>query len=64
MAYVEQSSVDAGIRFKSPSGILVETTGNTVHIPAHEMYVHEVVIVDGVGKGEKFLLNLDSSTPE
>ena len=63
MAYVDQSSVDAGLRFKSPAGILVETTGTTVHIPAHEMYVHEVVIVEGVGQGEKYLLNLDSSEP-
>ena len=61
MSYAESSEVESGLRFKSPNGILVETTGSTVHIPSHEMYVHEVVIVEGIGKGEKYLLNLDAA---
>ena len=51
------------MKFESPSGMSVETTGNTLHIPAHDMYVHEVVILEGVGQGSKFYLNLDAAKP-
>ena len=64
MTYAESESVEAGLRFKSPSNILIETTGSTTRIDVHNMYVHEVVILEGPGEGEKFLLNLDAATPE
>ena len=63
MSYVESESVEAGLRFKSPSGILVETTGTSLHIETTGDYVHEVVIVDGPGTGDKYHLNLDAATP-
>ena len=37
----------------------VETTGTTVLVDSHDMYVHEVEILEGVGEGNRFLLNLD-----
>jgi hypothetical protein len=61
LAYGEMNSVDAGLRFKSPSGSIVETTGTSLHIAAHDLHVHEVVIAEGTGKGYKYLLNLDTS---
>ncbi len=59
MGYAESDSVEAGVKFTSPSGMNVETTGTTVHIDSHDLYVHEVEILDGVGEGNRFLLNLD-----
>ncbi len=64
MSYAETSSVDAGLRFKSPCGSIVETTGTSLHIAAHDLNVHEVVIAEGTGKGYKYLLNLDTSEPQ
>ena len=52
-------SIESGKNFKTPSGISVKTTGNTTLIDAHNMYVHEVKITEGVGQGNVFLLNLD-----
>lgn len=63
MSYSETTSVDAGLRFKSPSGSVVETTGTSLHIAAHNLYVHEVVIAEGTGSGYKYLMNLDTSDP-
>ncbi len=59
MGYAETDSVEAGKKFTSPSGMAVETTGTTVHVDSHDLYVHEVEILEGVGEGNKFLLNLD-----
>ncbi len=59
MGYAETDSVEAGKKFTSPSGMSVETTGTTVHVDSHDLYVHEVEILEGVGEGNKFLLNLD-----
>ena len=59
MKYVEMESVEAGLRFKSAAGLMVETTGKTTHIEAHSMYVHEVKIVEGPSEGQTFLHNLD-----
>lgn len=59
MGYAETDSVEAGMKFTSPSGMAVETTGTTVHVDSHDLYVHEVEILEGVGEGNKFLLNLD-----
>lgn len=59
MKYAEMQSIEAGLRFKTPSGILVETTGTTQHIASHSIYVHEVAVAEGSDQGQKFLLNLD-----
>ena len=50
------------LQFETKSGLKVETTGVTVEVESHDMFVHEVVILDGVGKGNKYLHNLDSAT--
>jgi hypothetical protein len=47
MAYAEQPSVEAGLRFKTCSGLVVQTTGNSLHVDSHNIYVHEVEIVEG-----------------
>jgi hypothetical protein len=54
-------SIEPGIKFKTLSGLVVETTGVTVHIESTEVHVHEVVITEGVGEGNKYLHNLDSA---
>ncbi len=61
MGYAEQNSVEKGLRFKTRSGLIVQTTGSTTHIESTNVYVHEVEIVEGPGQGSKFkfLLNLD-----
>ncbi len=59
MAYAEMQSVDAGLKFKTRAGLIVETTGVTQHIESVEVNVHEVVIVDGEGQGNKYLIHLD-----
>ncbi len=53
-------SVEAGLKFKTISGIMVETTGSTTLVDSHDVYVHEVVITEGVGEGETYLYNLDA----
>ncbi|MBM3933977.1 MAG: hypothetical protein FJ319_06705 [SAR202 cluster bacterium] len=63
MKYADTGAVKAGMKFTSPGGLTVETTGKSTKIDSHNLYVHEVVIVDGAGKGRKYLLNLDSATP-
>lgn len=59
MAYAEMTSVEAGLRFKTRAGNVVETTGVTQYIETTEVNVHEVVITEGDGQGEKYLHNLD-----
>ena len=61
LKYAEMDSIEAGLRFKTQSGLLVETTGVTQNIELHNIYVHEVVIVEGTGQGYKYLHNLDSA---
>ena len=61
MAYAEQDSVEAGLRFKTRTGIIVETTGASQEIESNGLHVHEVVIVEGTGEGYKFLHNLDTA---
>jgi hypothetical protein len=63
MAYAEQSSVEAGLRFKTRSGLVVQTTGNSLHVESHNIYAHEVEIVEGQWQGNKFLHNLDYAEP-
>jgi hypothetical protein len=63
MGYADQSSIEKGLRFKTRSGLVVQTTGNTTHIESTNVYVHEVEIVEGSGQGNKFLHNLDYAEP-
>jgi hypothetical protein len=53
------TSVETGLRFKTLAGLVVETTGVTLHIASTEVHVHEVVIVEGDFQGNKYLHNLD-----
>ena len=64
MKYSEMESIEQGLKFKTISGIMVETTGATTHVESTEVYVHEVVITEGVGQGNKYLHNLDSAEPQ
>jgi hypothetical protein len=57
--YAEMQSIDAGIKFKTRAGLVVETTGVSQQLESVEVNVHEVVIVEGEGQGEKYLHNLD-----
>jgi len=59
LAYVDMNSVESRLRFKTRSGLIVETTGVSLHIDTTQVNVHEVVIVEGEGGGEKYLHNLD-----
>ena len=59
MAYAEQTSVESGIKFKTRAGLIVETTGVSLHIESVEVNVHEVVILEGEFQGNKYLHNLD-----
>ena len=61
LKYAEMDGIEAGLQFKTQSGLLVETTGVTQNIELHNIYVHEVVIVEGTGQGYKYLHNLDSA---
>ena len=61
MRYSEMNSIEPGLRFKTIGGLIVETTGQTQLIHSVDVYVHEVVVVEGVGKGNKYLHNLDSA---
>lgn len=63
MKYAEMQEIQSGLRFKSASGLLVETTGATTFVDTRDLYVHEVVVVEGVGQGEKFYHNLDYAQP-
>ena len=59
LKYSEMESIEKGLKFKTPSGIMVETTGVTVHVESTDVQCHEVVITEGVGEGNKYLHNLD-----
>lgn len=61
MSYAKRESIEAGLRFKTKSGLIVETTGVTQHVDQVDILVHEVEISEGPGKGNKFLHNLDSA---
>ncbi|PKB83137.1 MAG: hypothetical protein BZY88_02840 [SAR202 cluster bacterium Io17-Chloro-G9] len=57
--YAEMESVEAGLKFKTRAGLTVETTGVSLQVESTNVHVHEVVIVEGEGQGEKYLHNLD-----
>lgn len=59
MGYAEMSHIEPGMRFKTRAGLIVETTGVTQQIESVKEYVHEVVIVEGSGQGNKYVHNLD-----
>ena len=64
MKYAEIENVDPGMRFKTLSGLVVETSGSSLEVDvnrddAEKIYTHEVVIVEGPGQGQKFMHNLD-----
>ena len=63
MKLSETDSIEPGLRFKTLGGLVVETTGETTHVESTDVYVHEVVILEGVGEGNKYLHNLDSAEP-
>ena len=52
-------SIEAGLKFKTRAGLVVETTGVTMRVESEDVHVHEVVIVEGAGEGSKYLHNLD-----
>ena len=59
MAYAEMGSIEAGLKFKTRAGLVVETTGVSLHVESENVHVHEVVIIEGAGEGSKYLHNLD-----
>ena len=61
MKYSEMDGIEPGLRFKTIGNLTVETTGRTEFVDSVDVYVHEVVIVAGVGEGNKYLHNLDSA---
>ena len=61
MKYSEMNTIEPGLRFKTMAGLIVETTGQTQSIHSVGVYVHEVVIAEGVGDGNKYLHNLNSA---
>ena len=63
MKYSEIASIEAGLRFKTIGGLIVETTGQSQYIEPSNVHVHDVVIVEGVGEGNHYLHNLDSAEP-
>ena len=63
MKYSEMASIEPGLKFKTRGGLIVETTGVTMLIESTEVQVHEVIIIGDVGKGNKYLHNLDSAVP-
>lgn len=63
MKYAEMATIEPGKMFRSASGVLVKTTGVTTLMPSHNIYVHEVQVVEGPGEGMRYLHNLDYATP-
>ena len=65
MPYAEMASVEAGLKFKTRSNIVVTTTGKSLAVTPHgkssEIYVHEVSIAEGPNQGSVFWHNLDAA---
>jgi len=59
LSYAESESVEAGLKFKTRAGLVVETTGVSLKVEVNDINVHEVVIVEGAGEGSKYLIHLD-----
>ena len=63
LSYAESESVEAGLKFKTRSGLIVETTGVTLFVDSTDVYAHEVEIQEGVGEGNRYYHNLDAAEP-
>ncbi len=63
MEYSKSETIEAGMRFKTKSGIIVETTGITMNVESTEVFVHEVEIVEGIGQSNRYYHNLDTVKP-
>ncbi len=61
MKYADMKSIKMGMIFKSAGGLTVMTSGTTRFIPSRNVYVHEVEIIEGEGKGNRYLHNLDAA---
>jgi len=61
LKYSEMASIEAGLRFKTVGGVIVETTGQSQYIESANAHAHDVEIVEGTGKGNHYLHNLDSA---
>ena len=59
MKYSEMNAIEAGIKFSTTSGLIVETTGSSLEIETNGIFVHEVKIIEGDNTGNTFLHNLD-----
>ena len=61
LKYSEVDSIEAGLKFKTIGGVIVETTGSTQNIDVREVFVHEVSVIEGPGQDYKYFHNLDSA---
>ena len=61
MDFSKTESIDSGLKFKTISNLMVETTGITEHLEETDLYVHEVKVLEGPGEGNTYLHNLDSA---
>ena len=61
MKYAEQQIVEPGLKFTTLGGLSVETTGASLHVESTDVFVHEVIITEGVGEGNKYWHNLDTA---
>ncbi|MBM24727.1 MAG: hypothetical protein CL760_03355 [Chloroflexi bacterium] len=61
MEFSKTESIDSGLKFKTISNLMVETTGITEHLEEADLYVHEVKVLEGPGEGNTYLHNLDSA---
>ena len=59
LSYAKMNSIEAGLKFKTRGGLVVETTGVTQHVESEDVHVHEVVVLEGPGEGSKYLIQLD-----
>ena len=63
MKFSEMATIEPGLMFETKGGVMVKTTGTTTQIPSVNVYVHEVVVAEGPGEGNKYLHNLDMAKP-
>ena len=47
MKFSEMATIEAGLMFETKGGVMVKTTGATLHVPSHNVYAHEVVVAEG-----------------
>ena len=59
MKYSETNTIEAGMKFTTTSGLIVETTASSLEIETNGIFVHEVKIIEGHNEGNTFLNNLD-----